>query len=306
MIQLRITKKYNNKMLKAVILNEFPALKQSDLSKALLNGDIKINSKRIRKNMPLMEGDLLTVYIADELLKPKTKLPVVWEDANLLVINKPAGIAVEEGDPCICSLAYEHMLQNKEINPDIGSLPHAVHRLDVNTRGLLLIAKNDITADILTDAIKKRKVQKVYEAVVVGMPDPEKAQLHNYLTKDSAGAKVRIHNDAVPRSVPVVTKYEVLKSRGDLSLVEVELVTGRTHQIRAHMAFIGHPVLGDDKYGKFLMNRKYKVRRQVLFAKRIMLNLDKDCYLGYLAGKGFEIKAPFEWELPHLPIYEID
>lgn len=294
MVEYKITKNDDGKTIRSFINAKHPSLLKSVMDNALKRGDIKINGKRIRQNIPLDEGDILKVYISDEFLTRKLKLDVVFEDHNIMVVNKPAGISVNEDSPSLCSLAYDYMLANGEINVALNNVPHAVHRLDHYTAGLVLIAKNDMAAEVLINAMKTRKIAKYYEAVVIGRVQPESAQLFNYLSKDSKKATVTVYDEAAKDATPIVTRYQTIKADDDLSLLEIELVTGRTHQIRAHMAYIGYPVLGDDKYGFRNANKYYGVSHQALFAKKIVLNVGPKNYLSYLDGRIFEVDVPFK------------
>lgn len=298
MVELKVSSDYNKKTLKTFIMDMYPALKQSVFLDALKNGDIKVNGQRERHNIELLEDDQVTVYIDNNNLNLNLSLDIIYEDPHVLVINKQSGISVNDdkqiGSFSIYSLATERMQNQDEIINCISNVPHLVHRLDHYTGGLMIIAKSDLAADILVNAFRERKISKYYHAVVIGTPSPQSAQLHDHLTKDAASSRVHIHKNPTSKSLPIVTRYETIKTDGKLSLLEVELVTGRTHQIRAHLAFAGHPILGDDKYGRRIANKLYKQKHQLLFANRMVFHLGPNHILSYLNNKVFELPVPFE------------
>ena len=215
---------------------------------------------------------------------------VVYEDDDVLLVNKRAGVSVEpdeKGGVTLTELALKHVRQK---NPDAWP-PKACHRLDNQTCGLLLFAKNAHAEAILTRAFKERTMDKRYICLVRGMMKPPAATCRAYLVKDAKAARVTIHDDAVKGARPIITEYETLEA-GPISRLLVHLVTGRTHQIRAHMAALGHPLLGDDVYGDRAFNRQQKVQgRLCLCAAR--LTLDTGGELPQLDGRTFEIKCPF-------------
>ena len=311
MVELTVESGYTGKTLKTFVMDRYPSLKQSVFAEALKNGDIKVNGQRCRKNIKLAEQDSIALYISDERLKDKFALNIVYEDSHVLIINKQTGLSAgddkQTGGECILSLAEQHMRERGEIIPQIANVPHLVHRLDHYTGGLMVIAKSDLAADILVEAFRKRNVSKYYEAIVVGQPDPPEKELLHYMTKDAQKARVHIHKNCVKDSLPVVTRYRTLKSDGKLSLLELELVTGRTHQIRAHMAYIGHPILGDDKYGSRRANHHYRYKHQLLVCKRLVFHLGPGLVISYLDDMEFKLDPPpFPDSIRELPLFQTD
>ena len=206
-------------------------------------------------------------------------ISVVYADDNIIIADKPIGLptakADGEGDCLESRLA-------------VYGDPMPAHRLDANTTGLVLFARNEQALAALTDAIKQRGIRKFYRCTVKGRPSPVSATLTAYCVKDEARSRVQVYDNPVPNGKDMVTRYTVISSAGGTSELEVELITGRTHQIRAHLAHMGHPILGDDKYGDREFNHAHKARAQQLRAVRLECTFEADSLLGYLDGRVFE------------------
>ena len=247
------------------------------LPRLLRARDVRVNGKKTGENVWLSAGDEVAYYTTPaEEAKPFYK--EVWRDADVLVADKVSGVNTE-------ALAAH-------LSRTCGALP--VHRLDRNTAGLLVFALNARAEEELLAAFRERAVRKEYEAVCVGIFAEKQARLAAYLVKDAARAQVRIFARPHAGALPVETEYEVLEERGGLSRVRIVLHTGRTHQIRAHMAFVGHPVLGDEKYGDEAANGRYGVRRQLLVAKRLTFSPAG----GLKCLRGREFVSSFSAEFP--------
>ncbi len=292
MVELTAKNLPEGKTLKSYILDIYPFLRQSVIKRALLKGDIRINDGRVRKNIVLMEGDVINIYIPEEELGFTPSLELVYEDENIMIINKFPGISSfddrNDGSLNIMQLAAEHMKEKGEYDINILNVPYLCHRLDHFTGGLLLIAKNEQSSEFIHKAFRERRIRKFYQAIVCGTPEPKEAQLHDFLLKDPVFSRVKIYENQIPNTVPIVTRYRTISSIVDLSRLEIELVTGRTHQIRAHMAFYGYPVLGDDKYGGRQMNKKYNADYQALWATRLVFDTGGGHFMEYLNKKVFE------------------
>ena len=237
--------------------------------------DIKVNGVRTGKNMPVKRGDEV-IYYTTAKQESKPSHTVVFEDENIYIADKFSGVSSE-------GLFFE--LSTK------GAI-YAVHRLDRNTVGLILFAKNAETEEEMKKAFKERTVTKIYRAVCKNCFKSDKGVLTGFLVKNAQSAQVKIFRTekeafGYGEPLPVRTGYRVLKTSGDRALVEVELFTGRTHQIRAHMSSVGCPVLGDTKYGDKLFNKKYSAARQQLVAKFIRFAFEGGA-LEYLDKKSFE------------------
>lgn len=239
-------------------------------------GDIRVNGSKVRADVCLDEGDVVTYYTsAQEEAKPFYNC--VYEDDNVLVADKYSGVTSEA---LFCALA------------DVAPFP--VHRLDRNTSGLVVIAKSQSVQQLLIQAFRQRQVQKVYLCYAKNCFRRRQATLTAYLSKDEKRSTVRVYDSPHSDAAKIVTEYSVEREYGDYALVKVVLHTGKTHQIRAHLAHIGCPVLGDEKYGDAALNDKYHARRQILVAHSLTLNAGGE--LSYLNGKSF--KSSFFPSLP--------
>ena len=228
MQELTVPQKYDNKKITVFLLDTFNNLKQSTLQKSLRQKDIRINNIRTNSNAVIRTGDIIKVFISDELLLGTTNITIVFEDENILVVNKPSGIEVV-GNNSLTSMVQKN-------------IPSAqpCHRLDRNTSGLVLYAKNDIALNILLDKFKNHEIQKFYKCEVWGIPNKQHSILKSYLFKDSSKSQVYISDTNKKGYREIITEYSVISSniQANTSVLDVILHTGRTHQIRAHLAHI--------------------------------------------------------------------
>lgn len=259
----------------------FPLLPPHVIRNALSKKDVKQNGARCTRDAMLQPGARVQLYTAHEV-----SIPIVYEDEHILLLHKPAGISCDDdsrGGMTVLTVA-EKMAAGAYI-------PRLCHRLDNQTSGLLLLAKDDESEKILLEAFENHTLEKVYECLVRGQMRPEKATVKAYLVKDAARATVRVITHETPGALPIETRYETLTFDGTVSRLRVTLLTGRTHQIRAHMAFLSHPLLGDDKYGDRNFNKRMKTTALHLCAVKLTLHLSGS--LSYLDGRTFSIPSPF-------------
>ena len=273
---LVVDEKYNNKKLDKFIFDKFPSLSSGLFYKTLRKKDFRVNDNRISENIILHTGDEIKVFISDELLKNNILLPTIYEDDNILVIDKPTNIEVV-GENSVTSILEK---KYSYIKP--------CHRLDRNTTGLVLFAKNEESLNILLDKFKNHEIEKHYKATVYGIPKVKKAKLEAFLFKDSKKSLVYISNEPKKGYQKIITSYEVIKEdkKQNISVLDVKLETGRTHQIRAHLAYIGFPIIGDGKYGKNEINKKFNKKTQLLESYSLKFNFSSPSgILSYLNGK---------------------
>ena len=239
------------------------------IQKLIRNKDVKINGRRVAKDLNLAKGDNVEVYLSGLNLK------IFYEDDDIIIVNKPRRIETVSDDG-------EDLKQL--ISRQIKTELFAVHRLDRNTEGLVIFAKNLEAKIALDEAIKNKTIEKFYLAKVVGVPEKKEDNLKAYLKKDQEKSLVYIRDNPENGYVEIKTNYRVIDVIDDCSILEVQLLTGKTHQIRAHLSHIGFPILGDEKYGNSIINKKHNKKFQCLCAYKYVLNFDKAGYLSRLNG----------------------
>lgn len=311
MKQIIINKNDAGQRLNKFIEKTFPAIPASMMYKCIRTKDIKINRKRCTPDQKLCEGDVLDIWLKDEFFEQpprkyeftnaSDRLDVIYEDNNVIIVNKPQGLIVHpdekyEPDTLIFRI-QKYLFQKGEYNPEKENsfTPSLVNRIDRNTSGMVIAAKTAAALRILNAKMKSREIHKKYLCIVCGRPSPAEATLEGFLEKNERQNRVYIEKKRSESGKTIRTHYRVIDTINGFSLVEIDLLTGRTHQIRAHMASIGHPLLGDGKYGTNKVNRSAGYYRQVLCSYKLSFEFTSDAQeLQYLNGKSFEISdVPF-------------
>ncbi len=300
MKELIISKEDSGQRLDRFISKTFPKLPKSLMFKEIRKKNIKINKKRTAPDYFVNEDDVLQLYLNDDVLEEKQEhydfmraskeLNIIYEDENLLLIDKKAGVLChpvkDEYTDTVISRVQRYLYKKNEWNPKDSKTfsPALANRLDRNTAGIIIAAKNAEALRVLNSKIKSREIEKYYLAATEGTFNKKSDTLTAYLVKNEKQNKVYVYDEPHGDCKKIITKYSVLESRNNKSLVEIELITGRTHQIRAHFAHIGHPLINDGKYGK--NEGRY---RQELYSYKLKFNFKDENLLSYLNGRTFTV-----------------
>ncbi len=312
MKQFEITRDDSGQRLNKFLEKAVPRLSGGMMHKYCRLKRIKLNGKRTEPAYRLVEGDVLTLYLNDDLFDTPSEaeafrciqnpqLHIVYEDAHLLLVDKAPGLVVhtdERGESnTLIAHIQAYLYQNGSWNPaDAHSFaPALCNRIDRGTGGIVIAAKTAEALRILNEKIKNRELHKKYLCIVHGTLQPPAGRIENFLRRDEQRKQVTVHHAPVAGGKTAITEYRTLAVRNALSLVECNLITGRTHQIRAHMASLGHPLLGDGKYGENTQNRPYGEKTQALYSYYLHFDFQTSAgALQYLNQKTFTVSSiPF-------------
>ncbi|MEE0946046.1 MAG: RluA family pseudouridine synthase [Acutalibacteraceae bacterium] len=290
------------------ISKAMPLLPTTLMYKYIRTKHIKVNGKRAEINTRLCEGDKICAFISDEFFGSKEpkydfmsasdKLNIVYEDENILLANKPQGLLSHpdenEYNDTLITRIQKYLYEKGEYNPESENSfkPSLANRIDRNTGGIVIAAKNAAALRILCDKIKTREIDKRYLTVVHGIPKEKEALLEGFLEKNQDKNKVYLQKKKTDNNLSIRTYYKTLAVKNNLSLLEIQLLTGRTHQIRAHMASIGHALLGDGKYGSLKEDKKLGFTKQALYSYKLTFSFESDAdILNYLKDKTFALDS---------------
>lgn len=295
----------SNQRLDKFLQKAVPLLPQNLMYKYIRLKRIKVNGKKSDIKYKLLLGDKIELYINDEFFLSEKKsdflnsicdINILYQDENIMIIDKPSGLVVHEDNEnatdTLINRVLHYLYIHERYNPDneLSFRPSLVNRIDRNTSGIVMVAKNADSLRVLSAALKDRQVKKFYLCIVNGHLEKEQDILKHYLQKNANESMVKIFDKPNINTKTIVTKYKVLSKSDKNSLLEVELLTGRTHQIRAHMAYIHHPILGDGKYGKNSINKLYSIKHQLLYSYKLKFEfINTDHCLSYLQNKEFKV-----------------
>ncbi len=288
MIKLEVTPEQEGLRTTECVAAALPELARCNLKKMLRNGDIKLNGYRVKKDFEVADGDLIEVYMPVEFERAPL-LDVCYEDKNLIILNKQPGTPVtgaptDGGTPDLMSMVINYMRDKHEYFEESGCIPFPCFKLDLFTGGLVMFAKNGELFEVLREAFRQRRVKRIFQAIVKGRPECDRGEFQHFYVKDGE-EKYRVANANIRGAVPIYTRYRVLRTNGQYSLLEVEPVTGYLNQERAHLEAAGYPILGDNVYGDARLNRKMGIRYQALWATEIEFMTGINNVLEYLNRK---------------------
>lgn len=307
MKQFTISKNDSGQRLNKFLEKAVPLLPGGMMHKYIRIKRIKVNGKRTDFAYRLQQGDILQLYINDEFfgkpkkhseeesyLHAKPNIDVIYEDQHILLVNKPAGLVVHAddsgtSDTLIARIqAYLYQYGRWNPNKEASFTPSLCNRIDRGTSGIVIAAKTAEALRVMNQKIRDRELHKSYLCVACGHVRPRDGRIKNYILRHESEHRVSVHDHPVAGARTAITQYRVLKETPELSLVECDLITGRTHQLRAQFSHMGHPLLGDSKYEKNDMNRKYHRKSQALCSYKLRFDFTTDAgSLGYLNHKVF-------------------
>lgn len=303
MKEFKINKNDSGQRVDKFILKTVPKLPKSLLYKYIRLKRIKVNKKRCEISQVLAENDMVEMYINDEFFDIKkntefltinSSLNIIYEDENILIVNKPAGTDVHRGSEnnkeTLIDIIKSYLYQKNEYNPDEENSfsPAICNRLDRNTTGLVIAAKNAQSLREINERIRSREIVKKYLCICCGIISENEFIKTDYLKKCQHN-RVEIISNPAQGYKKIITGCKVISRKNNFTLAEINLITGRTHQIRAHLAYLGYPILGDGKYGSVTVNKRMGIFHQQLCAYSLEFKLNSGGILNYLNGKIFKV-----------------
>ncbi len=299
-----IYKEIKQERIYTFLSQKYPLIRLSVFNKFLRQNKIKVNGTKPNNNYTLKKGDIITLYFSDEyfiipnkdnaFLFSANQLEILYEDNNIFVVNKPSGISVIDDDwrnfdTLINRIKHYYHKNNLE-----GQIPQLCHRIDTGTSGIVLLAKNDKTLNFMFDLFKNKQLKKKYICAVKNNPSAKDGLYKDFLTKNSQRGFVSVSSKPINKtSQNIETGIKTIDQFDNYRLLDINLYTGRTHQIRAHLSYLGMPILGDSKYGDNNLNRKLKLKYQLLCSYYFKFGRIEDEQLSYLSYK--EIVCPMPW-----------
>jgi 23S rRNA pseudouridine955/2504/2580 synthase len=314
MREFTITKNDAGQRLDKFLTKALPSLPPALLYKSIRTKKIKVNRRRAEGKQMLEVGDTVQLFLAEEFFPAAgngrenhalgaitPRVSVLYEDDNILLASKRPGVCAHEdaagNENSLILHIRAYLFQKGEYDPSdsLSFAPALCNRIDRNTGGIVIAAKNAETLRIINEKIRDREIDKRYLCITLGAPKPAEGKIECFLLKDEKKKQVAVYHKPVPGGKTAVTKYRTVEKRGELALVEVELLTGRTQQIRASFADLGCPLLGDGKYGRGDVNKRYGETRQALYSYRLTFDFPTDAgILEYLKGRTFTVEnVPF-------------
>ena len=316
MKEFEVGKGWENRRIDRWLLSSFPRLGRGGTQRCFREKRVRLNGKHVPPDTPLRQGDLVRLFVDDQLLEPMDKrnrfledfhpnLRILYEDAHLLIADKQPGLLCHPDDREKNNTLIHHvqayLYQKRAFQPSDPQAfaPALLNRLDRFTGGIVLCARSRVCADILLEKIRTREVEKRYLCITKRAPGAETGVLRSWISPAADGRRVVVSDRPQNGAQEAITDYRVLSRSGELCLLECLLRTGRTHQIRAQLAHIGHPILGDPQYGDRAFNARFRRSYQALYAYRVVFSFETDAGpLEYLKGRSFQVRdVPFlrEW-----------